>query len=90
VHYADAFVVCCASEGQAQRAHEVVADALAVLELRLEPSKTRIASFDEGFDFLGIHFEGDTYSFTWQDRRIVVRNPIPGWLWGYLPHGYDG
>ncbi len=60
----------------------------AILHLRLEPSKTRITSFEEGFDYLGVHFEGDTYSFTWQEKRFVVEGPTPSWLWGYVPRGY--
>ncbi len=90
VRYADDFVVCCASAAEAERARGVVESSLAELELRLEPSKTRVASFDEGFDFLGIRFKGDAYSFTWEDKRFTVEGPLPRRLWGYAPEGYDG
>lgn len=90
VRYADDFVVGCASKAEAEQAQQVVVSSLAALKLRLEPSKTRIASFNEGFDFLGIHFEGEVYSFMWEDKRFVVEGPLPRRLWAYAPEGYDG
>lgn len=89
VRYADDFVICCHTQEQAERALAVTAEILAGLKLRLEPSKSRVSSFDEGFDYLGIHFEGDEYSFLWKEKRFVVDGPVPGWLWGYVPEGYE-
>ena len=89
VRYADDFVVCCTSREQAERARRVVADALADLRLQLEPTKTRIAGFDEGFEFLGVRFERDSYSFSWEGKRVEVEGPIPSWIWGYMPAGYE-
>lgn len=89
VRYADDFVICCHSREQAERALAVTSEILAGLQLRLEPTKTRITSFDRGFDYLGIHFEEDSYSFLWQEKRFVVEGPVPGWLWGYVPEGYE-
>ncbi len=88
VRYADDFIVCCRSRDHAGQVLGLVEDVLGDLHLRLEPSKTRITSFEEGFDYLGVHFEGDTYSFTWQEKRFVVEGPTPSWLWGYVPRGY--
>ena len=59
------------------------------MKLRLEPNKTQIASFEEGFDFLGVRFEGDTYSYLWERKRIEVEGPVPRWLWAYMPEGYE-
>ncbi len=89
VRYADDFVICCSSEEQAWRAAKTTAEILAHLRLKLEPRKTRITSFEQGFDFLGIRFERDHYTFTWEEKRIEVRGPVPEWLWGYVP-GYEG
>ena len=89
VRYADDFVVCCRSQGQARRARSVVEDILAELRLKLEPSKTAITSFEQGFEFLGIRFDRDRYSFTWEEKRIEVQGPVPYWLWGYVPTGYE-
>lgn len=89
VRYADDFVICCHSQAHAQHAQEVTAAILARLNLTLHPNKTQIVSFDQGFDYLGIHFEADSYSFVWQEKRFEVRGPTPGWLWGYVPDGYE-
>jgi len=89
VRYADDFVVCCASEQAAAQALDAIAQVLTGLKLRLEPRKTRITTFARGFTFLGVHFEGDEYSFTWQDKRIAVTGDAPAWLWSYAPQGYE-
>jgi len=68
VRYADDFVVLCATQKQEKRAYELVADTLARMHLRYEPTKTRITSFEEGFEFLGVAFQGQFYSFTWEPK----------------------
>jgi len=88
VRYADDFVVCCASREQAVQARQAVGDVLHDLRLRLEPAKTGITSFDDGFEFLGVGFYRDTYRFLWEGKGIEVAGPVPGWLWGYMPQGY--
>jgi CRISPR-associated protein Cas1 len=80
VRYADDFIVLAAwPEGRAA-AHERVGEALAELKLRFEPRKTRLASFDEGFDFLGVHFEQTWYWYLWHEDRIEVRGDDDEWL----------
>jgi len=88
VRYADDFVVCCASREQARQARQLVAEVLAGLRLSLEPVKTNVTGFDEGFDFLGVRFYRDTYSFLWEGKTVEVAGPVPAWLWGYMPEGY--
>ncbi len=90
VRYADDFVVLCPTQAHAERAQQVVAEVLAGLRLAFEPSKTGIASFDQGFEYLGVRFYRQTYEFLWQKRQVSVRGPTPAWLWGYAPHGYGG
>jgi group II intron reverse transcriptase/maturase len=87
--YADDFVSCCPSRKQAEKVQDVVVDILAELRLHLEPTKTRITSFDEGFEFLGVRFYRDTYSFTWEDKVVEVEGPVPTWLWSYMPDRYE-
>jgi group II intron reverse transcriptase/maturase len=89
VRYADDFVLCCGSRAEAERALDAVAQVLERLKLRLEPRKTGITSFDQGFDFLGVHFQGRAYTFTWEDKQIEVTGPAPDWLWSYAPRGYS-
>jgi retron-type reverse transcriptase len=88
VRYADDFIICCRSREQAERAYEIVDKALGNLKLAFEPTKTRITSFDEGFDYLGVHFEGIVYSFLWKNKRMSVIGTAPNWLWSRVPTGY--
>lgn len=56
VRYADDFIVLTKSRGRAEDALELTKETLARLHLKLNPVKTRIVSFDEGFKFLGWNF----------------------------------
>jgi len=58
VRYADDFVVCCGTQEEAETAGRDAAHILADLRLRLNPGKTRLASFAQGFRFLGHRFRG--------------------------------
>ncbi len=53
VRFADDFIVLCRSEARAAGALARLAGQLERLGLRLNPNKTRLVSFDEGFRFLG-------------------------------------
>lgn len=58
VRYADDFVILCRSEVEAHMALERVQAWTAEAGLTLHPDKTRIVNANqEGFDFLGYHFE---------------------------------
>jgi RNA-directed DNA polymerase len=58
VRYADDFVVMCRSEEDAAAALAVVQQWTAQAGLMLHPTKTRLVDErEEGFDFLGYHFE---------------------------------
>lgn len=59
VRFADDFVILCKSEKQAEAALADAASFLSTLGLSLNPDKTRIVSFDEGFRFLGHLFVRD-------------------------------
>ena len=80
VRYADDFVVPVASVQAGEHARQVVEKTLAGLKLQLEPTKTRLSSFSDGFEFLGVRFQGDVYSFLWQEKRVTVQGDFD-WLW---------
>ena len=90
VRYADDFCVFCKTKAQAEQAMKRTAFILKKLHLVLEPNKTRISHFDKGFDFLGVHFERDTYSFEAEEKRIEVKGAFdPELFHEYAaPQGY--
>jgi len=60
--YADDFVVMCRSRTQAKEALALVQSHLNdELKLNLTPEKTHIATFSEGFAYLGFDFDGWDY-----------------------------
>jgi group II intron reverse transcriptase/maturase len=56
VRYADDVLILCRSEEEAGRALNHARTVLSGLKLELNEEKTRISTFEEGFDFLGFHF----------------------------------
>ena len=80
IRYADDFVVMVnGSKYDAEALRSEVAAVLAPMGLRLSESKTRIASIDEGFDFLGFriqrrHKRGTTqrYVYTYPSKNAVM------------------
>ncbi|RLC70971.1 MAG: group II intron reverse transcriptase/maturase [Chloroflexi bacterium] len=88
VRYADDFVALCRTEEKAIAAERDTAAILQPLKLQLEPSKTTVTSFDAGFDYLGVHFERDEYSYLWAGKRITVEGDFPDFLFAYGP-GYE-
>jgi len=91
VRYADDFCVFCADQAEAEAAWRDTEHILAGLKLQLEPRKTAITHFDEGFDYLGIYFYRDTYSFLCENKRIEVKGGFDHQLfYDYVPDGYEG
>ena len=65
VRYADDFLVLTKSTSDMEKAHEIVRNTIEnVLKLKLQPNKTKITSFKQGFDFLG---------FTFSVRGVTMR-----------------
>ncbi len=56
VRYADDYLILCKSERKAQEAIELTDELLGQLELELNPEKTRITTFNQGFRYLGAIF----------------------------------
>jgi CRISPR-associated protein Cas1 len=80
VRYADDFIALAETRAGAQAAYEQTEAILAGLKLRYEPSKTQIASFERGFDFLGVRFLEDSYSYVWQEKVVEVEGDRADWL----------
>lgn len=59
VRYADDFVVLCRRRRDAEEARAAAEGALKDLRLQLNPHKTRVVHFDQGFKFLGRFFVRD-------------------------------
>jgi RNA-directed DNA polymerase len=58
VRYADDVVALCQSREEAEQVLALIGQVLHGLGLKLSPEKTRIVHLDEGFDFLGWHYQG--------------------------------
>lgn len=63
VRYADDWVILSMKKFQAEQALDQAARALEKLKLVLNPHKTRVVHFDEGFAFLGVSFVGAKHFF---------------------------
>ena len=89
VRYADDFVVFSKTQKDAVENYRLVEEILADLRLRYEPSKTRITSFGEGFEFLGVVFKEDYIQFVWKEKRVKVKGEPRGWPRFSFPEGYS-
>ena len=56
IRYADDFVILCRTREEAEAALALVRQWTEQARLKLHPTKTRITTHEEGFDFLGYHF----------------------------------
>jgi group II intron reverse transcriptase/maturase len=88
VRYADDFVVMAPTLEGARLAWQVTEAALNRLKLKLSPQKTRLGSFEQGFTFLGVTFQGDTYSYDCQHKHIQVEGRRLRWLYRNPPDFY--
>jgi group II intron reverse transcriptase/maturase len=87
VRYADDFLVLCKTPQDAEQALELTDYLVAELELHLNREKTRIASFDQGFEFLGAVFIKDSIYLPFDRHRPEPVEPVlpsPLDLWTYL------
>lgn len=89
VRYADDFLVFTTTPLQIQRAYREVEAVLARLCLIYEPAKTRLTSFAQGFNFVGVWFQGDVYEYTWLGKRVEVHGEDADWLFGQYGPEYD-
>jgi group II intron reverse transcriptase/maturase len=60
VRYADDFVILTRTPKEAAEALQLATEVLQELKLEVHPKKTRITTFNKGFEFLGFHFRRGT------------------------------
>lgn len=89
IRYADDFLVLCSCAEKIEQTRALVERALWSLDLRLEMSKTKNTNFEEGFKFLGVHFLRDTYSYAWEDKKIIVKGDDVDWLFSRYGGSYE-
>lgn len=81
IRYADDFIILCKERKEAERALHLSEDVLHLLQLRLQPDKTHITQFHEGFHFLGTAFLNDSVHSDTVDLRVLqehrAKNPVP-------------
>jgi len=82
VRYADDFIALAHTREGAEAAYAYTRTVLEEFKLRYEPEKTAIASFDQGFAFLGVRFLGDSYFYVWRDKVVEVEGDEADWLFG--------
>lgn len=85
IRYADDFLVLARDRQSAVNAIAIAANQLEKLQLILKQQKTHIASFDEGFRFLGALFSGADVWIPWerhtrQSRLLAMPHPMPASL----------
>jgi CRISP-associated protein Cas1 len=85
IRYADDFLILTQNRGQAISGLEIARHRLDEIHLKLKDQKTTIASFEEGFHFLGALFLGAGVWIPWgrhdQHRRVfAVPRPMPASL----------
>ena len=83
VRYADDFIVFAKNRPEIKKAYADVEKTLATLRLRYEASKTCLTSFEEGFDFIGVRFQDDEYSYIYMDKEIKVSGNEVDWLFSH-------
>lgn len=89
VRYADDFIVLCRNRPQAELAFRWAETTINTLLLSLEPSKTVITTFDDGFEYLGCTFKGQIFYFNYKNERVKV-DTATDWnlFYQYGPDGY--
>jgi len=83
VRYADDFLVLAKSGSEIEKAYDIVRDTIEnELMLKLEPMKTKITSFKQGFEFLGFSFSSHGISIRTKSvenlknkiRKLTIRS----------------
>ncbi|RMH34898.1 MAG: group II intron reverse transcriptase/maturase [Gammaproteobacteria bacterium] len=89
VRYADDFVVFSETSAGIEQAYQRVEQILNRLELHYEPAKTRLTTFEDGFTFVGVHFQNDSYEYVWKGKRVEVHGDEVDWLFSQYGPDYD-
>lgn len=86
VRFADDFAVMAHTPREAGEKAGEAYEVLAKLGLRLNPDKTRILSFEQGFDFLGFRFQNATIRVS-PNRKAEFKEHLEELLLGGTPVG---
>lgn len=71
--YADDWLILCRTQREAQGALETAQRALQAIRLAINPYKTRIVNFEQGFKFVGWFFiREEMFDLTAADRRPLT------------------
>ncbi len=73
VRYADDFVILCRSRDEAEAALALVREWTEAAGLTLHPTKTRITTHEEGFDFLGYHFRRGRRNYRFPRKKSLTK-----------------
>lgn len=74
VRYADDFVILCRARWERDQALDMLGPILEKIHLEVNPAKTRLTTFDEGFTFLGVAFEGRKYRYQWYGKQVEAED----------------
>lgn len=87
VRYADDFIVLTEDPAELNAIYRETDELLSSLQLVFEPEKTGFANFHEGFDYLGVHFLENSYSYHYQEKEVKVKGKKADRLFNdYGPH----
>ncbi|MCS6846977.1 MAG: reverse transcriptase domain-containing protein [Anaerolineae bacterium] len=78
VRYADDWIIQCVSEADAHAALNRAMDGLAKLKLAVNPYRTRITHFEQGFSFLGVFFLRDEHFYISPGVTAPAGSPVAG------------
>jgi group II intron reverse transcriptase/maturase len=85
IRYADDFLLLSEKQDEISPSIAIASEKLETLHLRLKSGKTKIGTFDQGFQFLGTLFLGEGIWIPWEkhgrNRRVLaVPHPMPSAL----------
>jgi group II intron reverse transcriptase/maturase/CRISPR-associated endonuclease Cas1 len=83
VRYADDFLLLCRDEAEAVNANQAVSDFLRSIRLSLNDNPNPVTSLEQGFDFLGVRFQGATRSIA-PDKIAKMERTV---AWQLSPKG---
>jgi RNA-directed DNA polymerase len=71
IRYADDLLIFCRRKQEAHQAMQATGAALQRVRLQLNPHKSRVVHFDQGFQFVGVFFLRNEYFYLEQGNRVA-------------------
>jgi group II intron reverse transcriptase/maturase len=69
IRFADDMLICCRRKQEAERALQATGAALQQVRLELNPHKSGVVHFDQGFQFLGVFFLRNEFFYLEQGKK---------------------